>query len=187
MGIIVTLSGPAGAGKETAWRGALPLVPEFKLGMSATTRDPRPSDTTYGPTMYRYCSLDEFRELQQSGGLLEADEHFGKWYGKLVPNPTEHTFIELDVHGARNVRDQFPDETRTVLIKLPEPMRELQRARILGRDPGMEPGELEGRLDRADHEVTYAMETGPDLVIINDGDPTKIIAELADFLRSLLA
>ena len=187
MGSIVTLSGPAGAGKETAWRGALRLVPEFKLGMSATTRDERPSDTAYGPTMYRYCSLEEFKELERDGKLLETDEHFGKWYGKLVPDPNEHTLLELDVHGARNVRDQFPDITRTVLIRLPEPMRELQRARILGRDPNMDPAELEDRLDRADHEVAYAMETGPDLVIINDGIPDKIIQELADFLRSLLS
>src|SRR3990167_8780603 len=104
MSVVVLVSGPSGSGKDTIINKALEKLPEYKLGFSLTTREPRADDTKY-----KYAkSAQEFEEAYNRGELLERNEHFGNWYRKLGPPDEGNWILELDVKGAENARKHIP-------------------------------------------------------------------------------
>ena len=106
-GKLVIISGPAGAGKSTVVRRLveqcnLPLT----LSISATTRQPRPSERD--GVDYHFLTLADFDRRRQQGDFLECKEVFGLgyWYGTLRSavttglNAGKWVILEIDVEGA---------------------------------------------------------------------------------------
>ena len=115
--------------------------------------------------------------------MLEYDEHFANIYGTARQPVEEHlaagipTLLEIDMHGARQVRAAMPD-AHLVFLR-PRSWDELAR-RLAGR--GSEsPALVAERLDRARLELAAQDEF--DSVIVND-DVERAAAELVRLVES---
>ncbi len=128
------ISGPSGVGKGTVVRAVLAARPELHLSVSVTTRAPRPGETE--GRHYRFVSDDAFSRLVEQGAFLEWAEVFGERYGTLEGDVEEaraagrDVLLEIDVQGARAVRDRVPD---AVLIFLRPPSEEELARRLRAR------------------------------------------------------
>ncbi len=145
--------------------------------MSATTRKPRPGEQ-HG-VHYFFVSDDEMDKLIANGELLEWAEFAGNRYG--TPRAAvqerlekgEPVLLEIDLQGARLVRDSMP-EARLVFLAPPS-WEELVR-RLTGR--GTEPPEvIERRLAAA--KIELAAESEFDVTLVN--------TSVEDVARELLA
>lgn len=135
--------------------------------MSATTRAPRPGETD--GVHYLFLTTEDFERRLAAGEFLEtAVVHGQNRYGTLR-GPVEKrlatgepVLLEIDLQGARQVRESMPD-ARFVFLAPPS-WDELER-RLVGR--GTEgPEERERRLATARVELDAAAEF--DHVIVND-------------------
>lgn len=153
-------------GKGTVVRRVLELQPELVLSVSATTRNPRPGEVEGRD--YRFVSDEAFDALIGEGAFLEWAEVFGERYG-TPRGPVEEALaagrdviLEIDVQGARMVRDRMPD---AVLVFLVPPSEEELARRLRSR--GTETGEaLERRLEAAKLEMAEA--SWFDHVVVNE-------------------
>ncbi len=160
-GRVVIVSGPSGAGKTSVMKkvfqtpmGGVPLV----HSVSATTRPPRNGETD--GVDYHFLSDEDFQTLRQRGGFLEAFEVFsqGYWYGTLWSEVTtgltagKWVVLEIDVQGALDVMQQFPDAISIFLR--PSTPEELER-RLRGRGTETEEA-IQRRLARAERELAVA-------------------------------
>jgi len=158
------LSGPSGVGKSTVVAHLRKVHPEVWLSVSATTRRPRPGER-HG-VQYFFVSDDEFDKLVANGELLEWAEFSGNRYG-TPRGPVlerldagEPVLLEIDLQGARLVRESMPDAQLVFLA--PPSWDELVR-RLTGR--GTEPPEvIERRLAAARTELAAEEEFDSTLV-----------------------
>jgi guanylate kinase len=174
---LTVLSGPSGVGKSTVVAHMRTVHPEVWLSVSATTRRPRPGER-HG-VHYFFVSDDEFDKLIANGELLEWAEFSGNRYG--TPREAvlerleagEPVLLEIDLQGARLVRESMPDALQVFLA--PPDWDELVR-RLTGR--GTEPPEvIERRLAAA--RVELAAESEFDVTLVN--------TSVGDVARELLA
>ncbi|RDU38977.1 guanylate kinase [Neobacillus piezotolerans] len=113
-GLLIVLSGPSGVGKGTV-RKEIFSQPDtsFEYSISMTTRNPREGEV-HGVD-YFFKSREEFEELISQGKLLEYAEYVGNYYGTPVDYVREtleagkDVFLEIEVKGAKQVREKFPE------------------------------------------------------------------------------
>ena len=177
---LTVLAGPTAVGKGTVSADVRARYPEVWLSVSATTRDPRPGEGD--GVHYHFVGPDEFDRMAREGELLEwAVVHGRNRYG-TPRRPVEErlaagvpTLLEIDLQGARQVRESMPD-ARFVFLAPPS-FDELVR-RVVGRGTeGAE--ERERRLETARVELAAADEF--DHVIVND-DVTRATDELVQVM-----
>lgn len=163
---LTVLAGPTAVGKGTVAAYIREHYPEIWLSVSATTRPPRPGEVD--GTHYHFLSRAEFDQLVEGEGFLEwAVVHGHNKYGTLK-TPVDDALaagtpalLELDLAGARQVRERLPD-ARFVFLAPPS-WEELVR-RLVGRGTENEE-ERERRLQTARVELAAAEEF--DHVIVN--------------------
>ena len=177
---LTVLAGPTAVGKGTVSADVRARYPEVWLSVSATTRSPRPGEVD--GVHYLFVSGDEFDRMIARGDLLEwAVVHGRNRYG-TPRKPVEErlaagkpALLEIDLQGARQVRETMPDAHFVFLA--PPSFEELER-RLLGR--GTEgPEERERRLRTAREELAAAGEF--DDVVVND-----VVTRATDELVSLM-
>ncbi|WP_050614722.1 guanylate kinase [Bacillus testis] len=153
-GLLIVLSGPSGVGKGTV-RKELFDQPDttFEYSISMTTRKPR--DGERDGVDYFFKSREEFEALIKEGKLLEYAEFVGNYYGTPVDyvrqtiEEGKDVFLEIEVQGARQVREKFPEGL--FLFLAPPSLSELEN-RIVGR--GTESGDvIAKRLQTAKEEI----------------------------------
>ena len=113
-GLLIVLSGPSGVGKGTV-RKAIFSEPDkaFEYSISMTTRLPREGEVD--GVDYFFKSREEFEDLIEKGKLLEYAEFVGNYYGTPVDyvqqtiDDGKDIFLEIEVEGARQVREKFPE------------------------------------------------------------------------------
>lgn len=113
-GLLIVLSGPSGVGKGTV-RKAIFSEPDksFEYSISMTTRLPREGEVD--GVDYFFKTREEFEVLIEQGKLLEHAEFVGNYYGTPVDYVREtieagkDIFLEIEVEGAKQVREKFPD------------------------------------------------------------------------------
>ncbi len=113
-GLLIVLSGPSGVGKGTVRKEIFSQEnTSFEYSISMTTRLPRSGEVD--GVDYFFKTRQEFEELIEQGKLLEYAEFVGNYYGTPVDYVRETTdkgkdvFLEIEVEGARQVREKFPD------------------------------------------------------------------------------
>ncbi|MEB3314090.1 MAG: guanylate kinase [Cyanobacteriota bacterium] len=165
-GQLILLTGPSGVGKGTLLQGLCQRHPNFRVSVSATTRAPRPGEVE-GKDYY-FVSREQFQNLIDQGALLEWAEFAGNYYGtpkapvmeKLAAG--QGVILEIELEGARQVRQTFPDALQVFV--LPPSLTELEhRIRQRGQDSE---AAIARRLHRAQVEIEAAPEF--DVQIVND-------------------
>ena len=105
-GILVTISGSAGVGKDTVVRSTLPRLSRMGVAWvpSVVTRRPRPTDD---PDGYRYVDRGTFLNLLSDSVIMESADVEGELYGTpsdaFQAGPSGGIKI-LTVDGLRSVR-----------------------------------------------------------------------------------
>ncbi|ARU62376.1 guanylate kinase [Tumebacillus avium] len=189
-GLLIVLSGPSGAGKGTVCKALLPSMNTTHYSVSCTTRQPREGEME--GINYFFKSVDQFQEMVKHDELLEWAEVYGNYYGtprKYVEdtlNAGENVLLEIDIQGALQVKQKFPNGVFIFLI--PPSLDEL-KSRIIGRGSETEES-FNRRFGAATDEMKYISEY--DYVVVNDevdNACTKvrsiITAELCSVSRNL--
>lgn len=189
---IVVLSAPSGGGKTTIAKAVRDRYPDrFGFSVSATTRKPRPGERD--GEAYYFLSRDEFQKRVKQGDFLEHAEYAGELYGTLksevekVLGAGRHVLLDIEVEGARQVREKYPPPRSVSIFILPSDPRVLLE-RLLSRK-SESPAEIKQRLDRATYELKNA--TTFDRFVKNDSldeavaEVVKVVEEGGDFRRNM--
>ena len=155
---VVVLSGPSGSGKTTIVNRLINESPiRLVKSVSATTRPPRPQEQD--KTDYYFMHDSEFRQKLSQDEFLEHAEVFasGYLYGTLKSEVTRAwensawAFLEIDVQGAMNVMQQYPDAV-TIFLRTPSPEEFERRLRARGTETEEV---IRKRIDTAANELKY--------------------------------
>lgn len=164
-GSLIVISGFSGVGKGTVVKR---LVSDFgyNLSVSATTRSPR--DGEVNGREYYFMDRSEFENLIDYGGFIEWTQYVENYYGtpkKYVEEGLEagrDIILEIEVMGALNVKEQFPD---ALLIFISAPSIAELKNRLAGRGTESEETIIK-RLKKATEEAEDMDKY--DYVIVND-------------------
>ena len=177
---LVVLAGPTAVGKGTVAAEVRRNHPDVWISVSATTRRPRPGEEN--GVHYWFVSDEEFDRMIAEDDLLEwAVIHKAARYGTprqpvdLALASGRPAMLEIDLQGARQVRETMPDAL-FVFLKPPS-WDELVR-RLVGRGTETEE-ERTRRLETAREEL--AAESEFDVTIVNHE-----VHDAADQLVSLM-
>ncbi len=151
-GIIMVVSGPAGSGKGTVCK-ELYKSGDFCASVSRTTRAPRPGEVD--GVDYSFVTREDFLRLLAEGDFLEHNSYCEQFYGtprsaaeKIIAEG-RNIILEIDVNGARQVREKCPD---AVLVMLLPPSYAEQERRLRFR--GTETEEfIQKRLAQSEKEI----------------------------------
>ena len=160
-------------GKGTLIKSLLERDPGLQLAVSATTRQPREAEVN--GVDYHFLSREDFDRRAARGEFIEHAEYAGNRYGTLkseLERPAQGIVLEIDVQGARQVRERLPD-AKLVFIEPPS-FEDLER-RPAARASD-QPDQIERRLAAAKDELDAAGEF--DHRIVND-ELDSAAAELA--------
>ncbi len=161
-------------GKGTLIRGLVERVPGLRLAVSATTRAARAGESNGSD--YWFLGPEEFERRVRGGDFVEHAEYAGNCYGTLrseLEQPAEGIVLEIDVQGARQVRETLPEATQ-VFIAPPSVSVLRERLEARGSDS---PEQVQARLAEAPAELAAQAEF--ERVVVND-DLERAQAELVD-------
>ena len=177
----MVLAGPSGVGKSTVVAELRRIRAPLWFSVSATTRAARPGEVDGRD--YHFVDADTFDRMITEGELLEWAEIHGGMHRSGTPRAPvdehlargEPVLLELDLAGARAVRDQRPD---ALFVFLEPPSWEVLVGRLIGR--GTEATEVvDRRLSTAREELAASSEF--DVVVVNHdvGETARRLVELS--------
>lgn len=168
MNKLIIVTAPSGAGKTTIVHHLLNTFDQLAFSVSATNREKRAHET-HGVDYY-FLSTAEFRKLITEGAFLEYEEVYDNQYYGTLKREIERLWslgkciiFDVDVKGARNIQNAYPNESLSVFVK--PPSKEILMERLKNRKTET-PESLRKRIARATEELTY--EDKFDTVLVND-------------------
>jgi guanylate kinase len=166
--MLLVLSGPSGAGKDTVLLRLLrqSQAEDLQLSVSLTTRPKRPGETEGKD--YFFTTESDFLKKIAADEILEYAQYNGHYYGTpksavdfwLAQGKT--VLLNIEVCGAAKIRALYPD---CVCVFLLPPSLRVLRERLLARQADA-PDVLERRLLLAEAEIRRACEY--EYLILND-------------------
>jgi guanylate kinase len=178
VGVLV-VTGPSGVGKGTLIRHLLERRPDYRLSVSATTREPRPGEVEGRD--YHFLTQQEFERRLAAGDFLEHALYAGNHYGTLkeeVDRTPGNLVLEIEVEGARQVRKALPEATQVFIAP---PSDDALRERLERRKTDT-PEAIDRRLARAKEELAARQEFKR--VIVND-DLDRAVDELVELAATI--
>lgn len=164
---LVVVAGPTAVGKGTLVNALRQRRPDIWVSVSATTRAPREGEEE--GRHYFFVSSHEFDRMIQDGELLEwAVVHGVHRYGTpRAPvierlNADVPVVLEIDLQGARQVRESMPD---ALFVFVAPPSFDVLEDRLAIRGTE-DQAERERRLETAHQELRAVDEF--DVTIVND-------------------
>src|SRR3954471_16185050 len=184
---VLVVTGPSGVGKGTLIKHLLERRPDYRLSVSATTREPRSGEVDGRD--YHFLSEQEFERRLAAGDFLEHALYAGNHYGTLkeeVERAEGNLVLEIEVEGARQVRKALPE---AIQVFVAPPSDAALRERLVGRRADA-PAAIErgavgargGRLARAREELDARQEFKR--VIVND-DLERAVDELVELAATI--
>lgn len=180
-GDLFVVSAPSGAGKTTLCRRLLEELPGIAFSVSHTTRAPRKEERD--GVSYHFVSRQRFIEMREAGEFLEWAEVHGNLYGTSKGEVTsrlsrgEDVLLDIDVQGARRIRERFPEAVSVFVLP---PSWEALEKRLAGRGTE-DPEVLARRLTNARAELDAAHEY--DYIVVND-EIDRAVADLVGIVRA---
>jgi len=197
-GMLVIISGPSGSGKGTVVKRLAPEK-DYALSVSVTTRAPRAGEQDGRD--YFFTTEADFHKMREENALLEHALFVGHFYG----TPRQYVesrisdgkivVLEIEVQGALQVKEKFPDAV--LIFLMPPTMPELHR-RLVRR--GTEDTKLvHARLKKAleevplidrynylviNDDVSRAVETIDSIVTAERSKPGRSAAAILAFTES---
>jgi len=173
--VIVIIAGPGGAGKGAMVAELLRRDAQLWLSRSWTTRPPRADEPG---DWYQFVDRADFQRRIDEGGFLEWEEFLGALYGTPTLEPPEgrDVVLEIELEGARQVKQQHPD---AVLLFVVPPSRSVQEERLRRR--GDPPERIRDRVAKAE-ELDLRGREMADHVVVND-ELGRAVEEVAAILE----
>ena len=116
---IVVLVGPSGSGKSKIATRLLHRTDKFQKLVSYTTQDPTAVEENQ---WYNYVSLEEFRQMCDSGEMFQSTMYAGHGYGskkadvEAILKSGRHVLTTMDICGAMSLKTNFKNVT-TIYIQ----------------------------------------------------------------------
>ena len=116
---IVVLVGPSGSGKSKIARKVLEKTDRFEKLVSYTTKD---ATAVTENEWYNYVSVEEFREMCESGEMFQSTMYAGHGYGsrksdvQRILDDGKHVMTTMDICGAMSLKTNFKNVT-TIYIQ----------------------------------------------------------------------
>lgn len=182
-GKLFVISGSSGVGKGTLLSLLLKQHPELELSISATTRNPRPSEVD--GVNYFFTSREDFFEAVNNEDFLEWAEFNGNCYGtkrawvQKQLSKGKNLILEIETQGALQIKQKMPD---AILIFILPPSPEELEKRLRGRNTEDE-ATIQGRLHEALREIKCA--DAYDFKVVND-NLDKALKELESIINKAL-
>jgi guanylate kinase len=180
-GLIVIVSGPSGAGKDTvinAWKERNPLVERV---VTFTTREPRKGEVD--GVDYHFVDEVTFLKKAKAGDFLEHKEVHGNRYGTPIDGLAAITssgkiaVLKIDVQGALAAMPKLEGEV-SIFIQPPS-MEELERRLLLRNTEPM--SQIRVRIENARKEMAAA--THYSASVVND-TVERAVDEIEDIVAS---
>ena len=197
-GMLVIISGPSGSGKGTVVKRLAPEK-DYALSVSVTTRAPRAGEQDGRD--YFFTTEADFHKMREENALLEHALFVGHFYGtprqyvESRISDCKIVVLEIEVQGALQVKEKFPDAV--LIFLMPPTMPELHR-RLVRR--GTEDTKLvHARLKKAleevplidrynylviNDDVSRAVETIDSIVTAERSKPGRSAAAILAFTES---
>ncbi|MEW5826524.1 MAG: guanylate kinase [Candidatus Bipolaricaulota bacterium] len=177
-GLALVVSGPSGAGKNTAINALLTRDPRLAYSVSHTTRRPRPGESE--GVDYHFVSGDAFDALADAGEFLEHVTYLGDRYGTSRAEIARlaalgrDIVLNIDVQGARALRARtVPGVALAFVFFAPPSLADLE-ARLRARGS-------EGEAERANRLRVAREELDAikifDYLVVND-ELDQVVREL---------
>ncbi|MCD8562925.1 MAG: guanylate kinase [Alphaproteobacteria bacterium] len=169
-GLMYVMSSPSGAGKTTITRALLESNPDTLISISATTR-PRRAGEVHGKDYY-FVTPDEFREMVDSGQMLEHAKVFDNYYGtprapvEQALSSGHDVIFDIDWQGTQQLAEIAREDLVTVFILPPSRADLEKRLRHRSRDTLETESQIRARMAKAADEMSHYSEY--DYVIINN-------------------
>ena len=182
-GMMVILSAPSGAGKDTVFKEISRTRSDVCESMSATTREPRAGETD--GVNYYFLTQSEFEKKIENNEFLEYASYNNCYYGtpastvlKLVEEG-KICFLIIERKGAQKIMKSYPE---AVSIFLMPPDMETLEKRLKKRNTDSEEAII-SRLKIAEEEIKSASEF--DYIVINN-ELEKAVDEINEILSTEL-
>lgn len=168
MSKLYVFAAPSGAGKTTIVRHLLSKFDHLAFSISATTRPKR--DHEIDGKDYHFLSTEDFRQKIKENAFVEWEEVYpGRYYGTLKSEVQrlwdlkKDILFDIDVKGALNVKNCYPEECLTVFVKPPSIDVLVERLRLRNTEDA---DSLKTRIYRMKEELSYEQEF--DYILINN-------------------
>ena len=133
-GLLIVVSGPSGAGKDTICQKLIKENSNIWMSVSMTTRKPRPLEKD--GVDYFFVSSEEFENKINDNTFLEYASYNDYYYGtpkdkveeKL--NEGKDVILVIDINGAINIKKTIPS---ALFIFIMPPDMETLKNRLIGR------------------------------------------------------
>ena len=165
---MVILSSPSGVGKTTLTKKIQQKYQSFKISVSHTTRQPRPTETSNKD--YFFIDSNEFERLIKNEEFLEYAKVFNNFYGTTrTPvidklDKGKNVLFDIDWQGADQIKNKKLDYKLITFFILP-PSKEELFERLSNRDM-KDKLIAEERMKQFERDVLHWINY--DYVVVND-------------------
>lgn len=133
-GLLIVVSGPSGAGKDTICNKVIEDSDNIWLSVSMTSRNPRGNEKE--GKNYFFVTKEEFEQKIKDGKLLEYTNYNGNYYGTPKDKLEDYlnrgidVILVLDINGAINIKKLVPS---ALFIFIMPPDMETLKKRLIAK------------------------------------------------------
>ncbi|MDD9952487.1 MAG: guanylate kinase [Zetaproteobacteria bacterium] len=134
---LIVVSAPSGTGKSTLLRRLVADIPDLRLSISTTTRQPRPGEES--GKHYHFVDEATFEDMIARDALVEWAKVFGNYYGTSraalqdVLDSGQRCLLEIDVQGWLQIKNHLA-QAKSVFIYPPSAQELWNRLSARGTD-----------------------------------------------------